>query len=121
MRKVLVYLNQIKDSSPSTQNTYQYAKLIYDLYIKRSLVGISQNIIHETFDTNTVEAIAPLSPVFTTGLYTNPCSQTFHSISLGRTIQGWDHFTLILVSVSDRFGVTLGLIWDHFEIMLGSF
>ena len=47
------YLNQIKDSSPSTQNTYQYARIIYDLYIKRSLIGIGQNIIHETFDTNT--------------------------------------------------------------------
>ena len=27
------YLNQIKDSSPSTQNTYQYAKIIYELYL----------------------------------------------------------------------------------------
>ena len=27
------YLNQNKDSAPSTQNTYYYAKLIYDLYI----------------------------------------------------------------------------------------
>ena len=51
--EITKYLNQIKDSSPSTQNTYQYAKLIYDLYIKRSLVGISQNIIQETFDTST--------------------------------------------------------------------
>ncbi len=46
------YLNQIKDSSPSTQNTYQYAKIIYELYLKRSLVGIGQNIVQETFDTN---------------------------------------------------------------------
>ncbi len=44
------YLNQIKDSSPSTQNTYQYAKIIYELYLKRSLIGIGQNMIHETFD-----------------------------------------------------------------------
>ena len=46
------YLNQIKDSSPSTQNPYQYAKIIYELYLKRSLIGIGQNMIHETFDTN---------------------------------------------------------------------
>ena len=46
------YLNQIKDSSPSTQNTYQYAKIIHELYLKRSLIGIGQNMIHETFDTD---------------------------------------------------------------------
>ena len=42
------YLNKIKDASPSTQNTYQYAQLIYDLHIKRNLVGIGQKIIQET-------------------------------------------------------------------------
>ena len=42
------YLNQIKDSAPSTQNTYNYASLIYDLYIKRNLVGIAHNIVQET-------------------------------------------------------------------------
>ena len=42
------YLNQIKDSTPSTHNVYHYAKIIYELHIKRSLVGIGQNIIHET-------------------------------------------------------------------------
>jgi len=42
------YLNQIKDSAPSTQNTYQYARLLYDLHIKRSLIGIGKNIIQET-------------------------------------------------------------------------
>jgi len=47
------YLNQIKDSSPSTQNTLQYAKIIYELHLKRSLIGIGQNIIHETHETNT--------------------------------------------------------------------
>jgi len=51
--EITKYLNQIKDSSPSTQNTYQYAKIIYDLYMKRSLIGIGQSIIHETFDKNT--------------------------------------------------------------------
>ena len=38
------YLNQIKDSAPSTQNAHQYAKLLYDLHIKRSLIGIGQTI-----------------------------------------------------------------------------
>ena len=42
------YLNQIKDASPSTQNAYQYAKLLYDLNIKRNLVGIGNNIIQDT-------------------------------------------------------------------------
>ena len=42
------YLNQIKDSAPSTQNSYNYAKLIYDLHIKRNLIGIAHNIINET-------------------------------------------------------------------------
>tara|TARA_Y100001970_G_scaffold48479_1_gene61431 strand:+ start:17194 stop:18699 length:1506 start_codon:yes stop_codon:yes gene_type:complete len=51
--EITKYLNQIKDSSPSTQNTYQYAKIIYELYLKRSLIGIGQNIIHETFENNT--------------------------------------------------------------------
>ena len=42
------YLIQIKDSTPSTQNTYQYAKLLYDLHIKRSLLGIGNGIIQNT-------------------------------------------------------------------------
>ena len=42
------YLNQLKDSTPSTQNTFNYAKIIYDLYVKRNLVGIAHNIIQET-------------------------------------------------------------------------
>ncbi len=42
------YLNQIKDSTPSTQNTYNYAKIIYDLFIKRNLVGLGHTIIQET-------------------------------------------------------------------------
>ncbi len=44
------YLNQIKDSAPSTQNSYQYAKIIYELHIKRSLVGIGQNIVNEAIE-----------------------------------------------------------------------
>ena len=42
------YLNQIKDSAPSTQNAYQYARLLYDLHIKRSLIGIGNTIIQNT-------------------------------------------------------------------------
>ena len=42
------YLIQIKDSTPSTQNTYQYAKLLYDLHIKRSLLGIGNGIVQNT-------------------------------------------------------------------------
>ena len=42
------YLNQIKDSAPSTQNAHQYAKLLYDLHLKRSLIGIGNTIIQET-------------------------------------------------------------------------
>ena len=45
------YLNQIKDSAPSTQNAYNYGKLIYDLHIKRNLLGIANNIIQDTNDT----------------------------------------------------------------------
>ena len=46
------YLNQLKDSAPSTQNTYNYGKIIYDLYIKRNLVGVAHNIIQETNSNN---------------------------------------------------------------------
>ena len=42
------YLNQIKDSAPSTQNAYQYARLLYDLHIKRSLISIGNRIISDT-------------------------------------------------------------------------
>jgi replicative DNA helicase len=42
------YLNQIKDSAPSTQNAYQYARLLYDLHIKRSLIGIGNTIVQDT-------------------------------------------------------------------------
>jgi len=51
--EITKYLNQYKDSSPSTQNTFQYARIIYELHIKRSLIGIGHNIIEETFETNT--------------------------------------------------------------------
>ena len=44
------YLNQIKDSAPSTQNAFQDARLLYDLHIRRSLVGIGSSIIQETIN-----------------------------------------------------------------------
>ena len=44
----LKYLNHIRDSAPSTQNAVNYGKLIYDLHLKRNLVGIAHNIIQET-------------------------------------------------------------------------
>ncbi len=46
------YLNKLKDSAPSTQNTYNYGKIIYDLFVKRNLVGIAHNIIQETNSEN---------------------------------------------------------------------
>ena len=52
----LNYLNQLKDSAPSTQNTYNYAKIIYDLYIKRNLVGVAHNIIQTTGSENNILA-----------------------------------------------------------------
>ncbi len=42
------FLNQIKDSTPSTQNANNYAKVIYDLHLKRNLISIAHNIIQET-------------------------------------------------------------------------
>ena len=50
------YLNQLKDSSPSTQNTYNYGKIIYDLYVKRNLVGVAHNIIQEANSNNNESA-----------------------------------------------------------------
>ena len=48
------YLNQLKDSAPSTQNTLIYGKIIYDMYVKRNLVGIAHNIIQETSSNRSV-------------------------------------------------------------------
>ena len=48
--EITPYLNQIKDSSPSTQNTLQYAKIIYELHLKRSLIAVSYT--HLTLPTN---------------------------------------------------------------------
>ena len=40
--------DRIKDSAPSTQNAFNYGKLIYDLHIKRNLLSIANSIILET-------------------------------------------------------------------------
>ena len=50
------YLNQLKDSTPSTHNTYNYGKIIYDLYVKRNLVGVAHNIIQEANSNNNESA-----------------------------------------------------------------
>ena len=50
------YLNQLKDSTPSTQNTYNYGKIIYDMYVKRNLIGVAHNIIQETNSDNNLTA-----------------------------------------------------------------
>tara|TARA_Y100000590_G_C15729613_1_gene1016511 strand:- start:1217 stop:2731 length:1515 start_codon:yes stop_codon:yes gene_type:complete len=46
----LTYLNQIKDSAPSTHNAFQYANLLYDLHIKRSLISIGNEIINDAVE-----------------------------------------------------------------------
>ena len=46
----LTYLNQIKDSAPSTHNAFQYAMLLYDLHIKRSLISIGNEIIADAIE-----------------------------------------------------------------------
>ena len=54
--KKVNYLNQLKDSAPSTQNTYNYGKIIYDLHVKRNLIGVARNIIQETNSNNDDQA-----------------------------------------------------------------
>ena len=83
------YLNQIKDSAPSTQNTFNYAKIIYDLYVKRNLVGIAHNIIQET-NSNNNNVVADLIENAENDLYN--LSQTGNSdrsfINFGNALQG---------------------------------
>ncbi len=83
------YLNQLKDSAPSTQNTYNYGKIIYDLHIKRNLVGIAQNIIQET-NSNNNELAESLIENAENDLYN--LSQTGHSdrsfINFNYALQG---------------------------------
>ena len=83
------YLNQIKDSAPSTQNTFNYAKIIYDLYVKRNLVGIAHNIIQET-NTNNNNLVENLIENAENDLYN--LSQTGNSdrsfINFGNALQG---------------------------------
>ena len=83
------YLNQLKDSAPSTQNTFNYAKIIYDLYVKRNLVGIAHNIIQET-NTNNNSVVENLIENAENDLYN--LSQTGNSdrsfINFGNALQG---------------------------------
>ena len=83
------YLNQIKDSAPSTQNTFNYAKIIYDLYVKRNLVGIAHNIIQET-NSNNNNVVENLIENAENDLYN--LSQTGNSdrsfINFGNALQG---------------------------------
>ncbi len=83
------YFNQLKDSAPSTQNTFNYAKIIYDLYVKRNLVGIAQNIIQET-NTNNNNIVENLIESAENDLYN--LSQTGNSdrsfINFGNALQG---------------------------------
>ena len=83
------YFNQLKDSAPSTQNTFNYAKIIYDLYVKRNLVGIAHNIIQET-NTNNNNVVENLIENAENDLYN--LSQTGNSdrsfINFGNALQG---------------------------------
>ncbi len=83
------YLNQLKDSAPSTQNTYNYARIIYDLHIKRNLVGIAHTIIQET-NSNNNEVAENLIEKAENELYN--LSQTGNSersfINFGNALQG---------------------------------
>ena len=83
------YLNQIKDSAPSSQNAYNYGKIIYDLYVKRNLVGIARNIINET-NSNSDKLAENLIENAENDLYN--LSQTGNSersfINFGNALQG---------------------------------
>ncbi len=83
------YLNQLKDSAPSTQNTYNYGKIIYDLYVKRNLVGIAHNIIQVT-NSNSNELAENLIEHAENDLYN--LSQTGNSersfVNFGNALQG---------------------------------
>ena len=83
------YLKELKDSAPSTQNTYNYGKIIYDLYVKRNLVGVAHNIIQET-SSNINELAENLIENAENDLYN--LSQTGNSdrsfINFGNALQG---------------------------------
>ncbi len=83
------YLNQLKDSTPSTQNTYNYGKIIYDLYVKRNLIGVAHNIIQET-NSNSSESAENLIENAENDLYN--LSQTGNSdrsfVDFGNALHG---------------------------------
>jgi len=47
---IIAYLNQIKETAPSSYNTSQFANILYDLHVKRSLISIGNDIIHTAID-----------------------------------------------------------------------
>ncbi|PPR46918.1 MAG: Replicative DNA helicase [Alphaproteobacteria bacterium MarineAlpha5_Bin9] len=47
---ILAYLNQIKETAPSSYNTEQFAQILYDLHIKRSLISIGNEIINKSIN-----------------------------------------------------------------------
>ena len=51
--EVFDYLKQIKDSTRSMINAYNYGKIIYDLHIKRSLIQVGQKIIDKANNKDT--------------------------------------------------------------------
>ena len=83
------FLNQIKDSTPSTHNTYNYGRIVYDLYIKRNLIGVAHNIIQET-NSNTSESAQNLIEIAENDLYN--LSQSGNSersfVNFGNALQG---------------------------------
>ena len=83
------FLNQIKDSTPSTNNTYNYGRIVYDLYIKRNLIGVAHNIIQET-NSNTSESAENLIEIAENDLYN--LSQSGNSersfVNFGNALQG---------------------------------
>ncbi len=83
------YLNQLKDSTPSTHNTYNYGRIVYDLYVKRNLVGVAHNIIQET-NSNSGASAENLIENAENDLYN--LSQTGNSdrsfINFGNALQG---------------------------------
>jgi len=50
---VFDYLKQIKDSTPSMINAFNYGKIIYDLHIRRSLLSIGYEILQSAHNKET--------------------------------------------------------------------
>ncbi len=83
------FLNQLKDSTPSTHNTYNYGRIVYDLYVKRNLISVAHNIIQET-NSNTSESAENLIEIAENDLFN--LSQSGNSersfVNFGNALQG---------------------------------